>query len=170
MRFGSRSGSGITSNSADLTIRGDVLNYGALASSFTNTDLSTGWVVMEPHSSAFSAPFDYLNFTLGSTISSLRVGKTTNTAAITVYDPISIAGPITFYGGDLTLRENMTSTLSGADVLIKGRGKVEVVPSDLPDQQRGHHLLVEQRQQRRRPDPSGRRPRAQLGQRPYRGY
>ena len=72
-RFGSRLGSSITSSSADLTIRGDSLNYGALAGLCQHRSESTGWVVMEPHSSSFSAPFEYRNFTLGSTISSLRV-------------------------------------------------------------------------------------------------
>ena len=153
-----------------MTLRGDLLAYGAPLAGFANLADGTGGVVMEPHSNSFSAPFDHQNFTLASTISSLRVGKTANTAAITAYDPISIAGPITFYGGDVTLRENMTSTLSGADVLIKGRGKVEVVPSrtfltnngDITfwsnsDNSAGGPILL------------GDDARAQLGQRPYRG-
>ena len=84
---------------------------------------------MESHSSSFSSPFDYKNFDLGSTISSFRVGKSTNTANVTANEAVSIAGPITFYGGDLTFRENMSSSLSGADVLLKGTGKVETIAS-----------------------------------------
>ena len=46
---------------------------------------------------------------------------------VTANAAVSIAGPITFYGGDLTFRENMSSSLSGADVLVKGTGKVETI-------------------------------------------
>ena len=48
---------------------------------------------------------------------------------MTANEAVSIAGPITFYGGDLTFRENMSSSLSGADVLLKGTGKVETIAS-----------------------------------------
>ena len=128
-RFGSRSGTSVTNGSAALTLRGDVLDYQALSGGFTNTADGTGGVVMESHSSSFSSPFDYKNFDLGSTVSSFRVGKSTNTANVTANEAVSIAGPITFYGGDLTFRENMSSSLSGADVLLKGTGKVETIAS-----------------------------------------
>ena len=128
-RFGSRSGTSVTNGSSALTLRGGVLDYQALSSGFTNTAGGTGGVVMESHSSSFSSPFDYKNFDLGSTISSLRVGKTTNAANVTANAAISIAGPITFYGGDLTFRENMSSSLSGADVLLKARGTLETIAS-----------------------------------------
>ena len=128
-RFGSRSGTSVTNGRAALTLRGDVLDYQALSGGFTNTADGTGGVVMESHSSSFSSPFDYKNFDLGSTISSFRVGKSTNTANVTANEAVSIAGPITFYGGDLTFRENMSSSLSGADVLLKGTGKVETIAS-----------------------------------------
>ena len=36
-------------------------------------------------------------------------------------------GPITVYGGDLTIEENLFSRLSGADILLKGTGKVQSI-------------------------------------------
>ena len=113
----------MTNGSAALTLRGDVLDYQALSGGFTNTADGTGGVVMESHSSSFSSPFDYKNFDLGSTVSSFRVGKSTNTANVTANEAVSIAGPITFYGGDLTFRENMSSSLSGADAFAEGDGE-----------------------------------------------
>ena len=46
-----------------------------------------------------------------------------------MHDPVSIAGPISIYGGDVTLREDLSSSLSGADILVKGRGDLETIAS-----------------------------------------
>ena len=129
MRFGSLLGSSVTSSSADLLVRGDDLEYDDLVVGFVNTLESTGTAVMESQGSAFSSTFDYKNFDLGSSVSSLRIGKTSNTANVVMHDPVSIAGPISIYGGDVTLREDLSSSLSGADILVKGRGDLETIAS-----------------------------------------
>mgnify|MGYP007000442315 CR=1 len=69
-----------------------------------------GGVVMEPHSSSFSAPFDYKNFDLGSTVSSLRVGKSASTAKVTMSSPVTIPGSISIYGGDIEVNAPLTAT------------------------------------------------------------
>ena len=129
VRFGSRASSSVTSSSADLLVRGDDLEYNNLVVGFSNTLQSTGTAVMESHSNSFSSVFDYQNFDLGSSVSSLRIGKTSNTANVVMHDPVSIAGPISIYGGDVTLREDLSSSLSGADILVKGRGDLETIAS-----------------------------------------
>ena len=91
-------------------MQGNELEYDDLVVGFVNTLESTGTAVMESQGSAFSSTFDYKNFDLGSSVSSLRIGKTSNSANVEVYDPVSIAGPISIYGGDVTLREDLTST------------------------------------------------------------
>ena len=121
-RFGSRSGSSVTNGSAALTLRGDVLDYQALSSGFTNTADGTGGVVMESHSSSFSSPFDYKNFDLGSTVSNLRVGKTTNTANVIMSSPVAIAGSIWINGGDIDLNAALTAT--GNSISLDGSGTV----------------------------------------------
>ena len=129
VRFGSDAAGAVTSSTASLTIRGDDLEYNDLAFGFSNSLESTGAVVMESHSSSFSSAFDYENFDLDPSVSSVRIGKTTNTANVVIKDPVAMAGPISIYGGDILLEEDLTSTLSGADVLVKGRGDVEAVAS-----------------------------------------
>ena len=129
VRFGSLLGSSVTSSSADLMVQGNELEYDDLVVGFVNTLESTGTAVMESQGSAFSSTFDYKNFDLGSSVSSLRIGKTSNSANVEVYDPVSIAGPISIYGGDVTLREDLSSSLSGADILVKGRGDIETTAS-----------------------------------------
>ena len=119
----------MTSSTASLTIRGDDLEYNDLVFGFSNSLESRGGVVMESHSNSFSSVFDYENFDLGPSVSSFRVGRTTNAADVVIKDPVAMAGPISIYGGDILLEEDLTSTLSGADVLVKGRGDVEAVAS-----------------------------------------
>ena len=53
---------------------------------------------MESQGSAISSTFDYKKFDLGSSVSSLRIGRTSNSANVEVYDPVAIAGPISIYG------------------------------------------------------------------------
>ena len=48
------------------------------------------------------------------TSSGLLIGKSTNTAAITFANATTVAGPITAYGGTITLDANLTTTNNGA--------------------------------------------------------
>jgi autotransporter-associated beta strand protein len=52
-----------------------------------------------------------------------------NTADITLGAAISIAGPITTYGGDITVSQNLSSTLSGADILLQAAGSINLSAS-----------------------------------------
>ena len=56
-------------------VQGNELEYDDLVVGFVNTLESTGTAVMESQGSAFSSTFDYKNFDLGSSVSSLRIGK-----------------------------------------------------------------------------------------------
>ena len=79
---------------------------------------------------------------------------------------LDVNGPITIYGGDVDLEVDLSSRLSGADVLLKGTGKVETIASrSFSDEQRGHNVLVEQRQQFGWSGGSWGRQRDQLGKR-----
>jgi hypothetical protein len=51
---------------------------------------------------------------LNLTSSGLLIGKSTNTAAITFANATTVAGPITAYGGTITLDANLTTTNNGA--------------------------------------------------------
>jgi autotransporter-associated beta strand protein len=54
-----------------------------------------------------------------------------NTADITLGAAISIDGPIAVYGGDITVSQNLTSTLSGADILLRASGAIDVSASKI---------------------------------------
>ena len=78
---------------------------------------------MESHSNSFSSVLITRTLTL---VHRSRVYglKTSNTANVVMHDPVSIAGPINLWWG-CDLREDLSSSLSGADILVKGRGDLE---------------------------------------------
>lgn len=64
--------------------------------------LTTGQVMIEPTSNSFTSAIQYplTNMTLANTITGLTLGKSGNTADLTMSAATSIDGPITLYGGD----------------------------------------------------------------------
>jgi hypothetical protein len=89
-----------------------------------------GTLVIQPNSSSFTSAVTYPipGFTVSSSIGGLTVGKTTNTANITVSTATTAAGPIALYGGTLTLNQNVSSSAGGnislyGNTLTFGSGK-----------------------------------------------
>nr|WP_315130145.1 autotransporter-associated beta strand repeat-containing protein [uncultured Flavobacterium sp.] len=74
-----------------------------------------GTLVIQPSSSSFTSAVSYpiAGFTVSNAIGGLTIGKLTNTANITFGNTTTIAGPITAYGGTITLNANLTTTNSG---------------------------------------------------------
>lgn len=74
-----------------------------------------GTLVIQPSSNSFTSAVSYpiAGFTVSSSIGGLTIGKLTNTANITFGNTTTIAGPITAYGGTITLNANLTTTNSG---------------------------------------------------------
>ncbi len=98
---------------ADAGVTGAVKAYGTNAVSFSS-------------SSATSTK----NFTLdsmwdlGTQHSSISIGKLTETKNIILEADLFAAGPITVYGGDITLRRDLTSTLLNAPISLIARGSI----------------------------------------------
>ena len=77
---------------------------------------TTGALNVEPYDASFYIPltFPFTNNSSISNVSAFTMGKASNTANITIGTPgISVAGPITLYGGTLSLGANITSTAGG---------------------------------------------------------
>ena len=133
-RFGSRIGSGVTSSSSDLKISGDVLEYNSPTVGFTHTASTTGTVIMESHGTSFSNLFTFNDFDIDNTVSSLRIGKTTNTEDVRIIKSISVAGPIYIYGGDVYTDSDISisgggATFEASDILRFGASNTNVVVS-----------------------------------------
>ena len=86
---------------------------------------------MESQNTSFSSLFNYQNINLANTVSSLRVGKTTNGSNVRIITPISISGPISIYGADVITDADVTISGGGAlfqasDVLLFGSSATNV--------------------------------------------
>jgi hypothetical protein len=91
---------------------------------------TSGAVVIEPAplATSFGSALVLTDWRITGNPSSVRIGSTTNTAAINLYgfiNSITAAGPISFYGGALDLRSpitatNSTITLQGTSTSVSG--------------------------------------------------
>ncbi|SHF01042.1 hypothetical protein SAMN05444278_1145, partial [Psychroflexus salarius] len=111
--YGFKAGSDITSSSSDIIFRGNAISVegGGTATSFN----TTGTVTLEPYGTSFTSvlSFPISNLSLDASVSGLTLGKASNTAAITIAGATTIAGPITAYGGTITLNADLTTTNNG---------------------------------------------------------
>jgi hypothetical protein len=64
-----------------------------------------------------------------------------NTGNITLGADISIAGPITVYGGNIAVNQNITSTLSGAPILLQGTAAINLASSKTVQSNAGNITL-----------------------------
>ena len=102
---------GGATQTGNIIFRGDHVWSGGPA---TKTAQTSGTLTFEPFSNSFSStqtyPFDV--FTISS-ITGLNLGKSANTAGITIGSAAAVAGPVNVYGGTLTFNENLSSTVGG---------------------------------------------------------
>jgi autotransporter-associated beta strand protein len=103
----------------DVTLTGANIGTSASLRSIT----TSGKVTIQPDadeaSFATALNTQYLNF--GSTVTGLMLGKSGNTADITLGNATTIKGPITAYGGNINVNANLNTSSGGAsgDVLLK---------------------------------------------------
>ncbi|MFM8485390.1 MAG: hypothetical protein ACKOCH_03560, partial [Bacteroidota bacterium] len=97
--------------------------------------VGTGW--------NFGGNFNYLWIEDPSTLKSLTIGRydgmlnngtpvvMTNSSGVTFANTTatSINGPISVYGGDILIQQNLTSSASGADILFDASGYIELSAS-----------------------------------------
>ncbi|MFM2227839.1 MAG: hypothetical protein RL664_1182 [Bacteroidota bacterium] len=113
-------------NTGDITVRFGSLSTSNAANVGTIVFQNTGNCVIEGVSgAAFESAISLTTeFSIGSTTTSLRVGSTTNNQNLTLAPIVSIAGPITAYGGSISVNQNLTSTLTGSPILIQATGAI----------------------------------------------
>ncbi|MFN5217377.1 MAG: beta strand repeat-containing protein, partial [Sphingomonadales bacterium] len=112
-------GGSISSSSSNVVLTADniALAVGGIA---VNT---SGTVTVEPSSNSFASALTYpvTNLSIANTITGLTLGKSTNTANITVSSAQSIAGPINIYGGTIALNAGITTTnATTGNILLNG--------------------------------------------------
>ena len=109
------------------------VNYDGPVTSFTtplgdpNSNTPQGDLVIQSYQqNSFTSAFNTSAWTISDNLSSLTIGKTTNTADVTVSSSQTIAGPISVYGGNVSINENLNTTAGAADgdILLKASGNV----------------------------------------------
>jgi hypothetical protein len=120
-------GGSILSSSSNVVLTADNI---ALAAGGIEVNTS-GNVTIEPSSNSFASAltFPITNLSIANTISGLTLGKPTNIANITIANALTIAGPISVYGGDITINNNLTSTNSGSAILVQASGNISTANS-----------------------------------------
>ncbi len=118
--IGKKSGSAVTESSSNIRLTGDAVSFAG------STVDSTGTLTVEPSGTSFSSTLSWpiSGLTLGTGATGLTLGKSGNTANVTIGSTTSIAGPITIYGGNVNLNANLSSTASGAAILVKASGNI----------------------------------------------
>lgn len=89
-----------------------------------------GALVIEPFSASFTSAVNYpiTGFTVSSSIGGLTVGKLGNTANITLNSNVTAAGPLSLFGGTVTLGGNLSTTTSD-DISIYSRDPLAITGS-----------------------------------------
>jgi hypothetical protein len=123
--LGSKANTNVTASSSPIIIQGDNIDFNTV----TPVN-STGTLTIEPVSTSFSSAlsFPIANLTVANTIGGLALGKTNNTANITIGAATTVNGPVTLHGGELTLNAGLTTannatgniTFNGAKLLGAG--------------------------------------------------
>jgi gliding motility-associated-like protein len=121
-------GTNITSSSSSVNINSDKLTLMPNSSSRINVNTS-GPVVFESNANTFDSEPSITGLSISGSPSSVRFGKTTNTANITFGNAVTAAGPITAYGGSIEVNSNLTSTLADAPILMKATAGISTAAS-----------------------------------------
>ncbi|MCC6989065.1 MAG: filamentous hemagglutinin N-terminal domain-containing protein [Acidobacteria bacterium] len=118
--LGAKSGSPITASSSNITLNFDKLTVN------TGIALDTsGTATLQPNGTSFSSAFGWpiANLTLASTVSGLTIGKSGNTADITLASATSIAGPVSIHGGNIAIDAALAAT-GGNTITLQATGNV----------------------------------------------
>ncbi|MBP6091448.1 MAG: hypothetical protein KA521_09350, partial [Crocinitomicaceae bacterium] len=117
-------GTNVVSSSSNITFKGDKNTFVTSTSGGKQFKCTTsGNVIVESIGSSFDM-VDLSGFKILGTPAMVRLGKTTNTANVTVSNSIATSGTISVYGGDVALNQNITTSANNANVLIKATGQI----------------------------------------------
>ena len=120
----------VSSSSSSVSIKGNRAQF-ELNGTFRNNINTSGAIVIESVANTFEIAPTLTALTISGNPASVRIGKSTNTANITLASAVTAAGPITIYGGILTINENLNTSAGASlgNVLLKGSGDVILAAS-----------------------------------------
>jgi filamentous hemagglutinin family protein len=121
--IGFKAGSSVTSSSSNI-----IFNFDNYALTMPVTLNTAGTVVVQSYGDSFGSTLSWpsTNLSMASSVSGLTLGKTTNTADVTIGATTTITGPLKVYGGNINVNANINTAAGGAngDVLLKATGDI----------------------------------------------
>jgi autotransporter-associated beta strand protein len=140
--LGSKAATPVSTSSTSITLRGNDFNFTG------NYPLvaTTGVFTLEPcqASSAFGQSVNNNWFTWNSNsqvLSQLVIGKVGNTADIVFGAAQIVDGPISLYGGNVSIDQNLTATASGAAILLQATKAIDIAASKTVQSNAGNITL-----------------------------
>ncbi|MBU3557060.1 autotransporter-associated beta strand repeat-containing protein, partial [Polynucleobacter sp. Ross1-W9] len=132
-----------SAGTGNITFRGATMSWNTalgITPTITNT---TGAFVFESNNGSFGQGVDAGWFTFPSTLSSFRIGSTTNTQDVSISTTaLSVAGPISIYGGKINLNANLTTTAYQAgNITLDARDSIATNASGLAVTTNGSAVL-----------------------------
>jgi hypothetical protein len=111
-------GTNVASSSSPITIQSDKVSMGLSGTgTIYGTRLNTsGSIVLESVANSFETDPAISGLSILGSPSSVTIGKTTNTANITVGSAVTAAGPIDVYGGTIAVNAALTATNSNINL------------------------------------------------------
>jgi uncharacterized repeat protein (TIGR02543 family) len=113
-----------TINSAVISARGGVSILGSGMSFTSATVTGSAVVVLQPFASSFGASQTTAGLSFGPQLAGLTVGKAGETQAITLASTGSVNGPISVFGGSITVSQPQVVTSQSATLLLSASGSV----------------------------------------------
>ena len=128
LKIGGTWGKGsLPSSSSNIVLRTNAFTFA------NPTIQTTGAITVEPFGNSFTnaISFPITSLSLPNTITGLTLGKSTNTSDITIASATTISGPVTLYGGNINLNQNINTSGATAlgDILCKASGDVILAAS-----------------------------------------
>ncbi|TKS55851.1 T9SS type A sorting domain-containing protein [Mesohalobacter halotolerans] len=117
LNFGQLDNTLITASDVNVMLRSDRFNTNG-----TSAIVTTGEVNIEPHSNSFDNQFTYpiSNVSLSSSVTALTIGKLSNVEDIEVVEPTTINGPISIFGKDININDNLANTSGKLTITSSG--------------------------------------------------
>jgi hypothetical protein len=121
VNLGFKSGTNVTTSSSNIVLKADVYGFGTTA---LNTTGTVEIYSLDTSASFGTAPTLPATFTMGTGVTGLTIGKTTNTSTVTLNNSANINGPITVDGGQINLNSSLQSSAAGAGITIRAKTNI----------------------------------------------
>jgi hypothetical protein len=114
-------GNGTTNSTGNVTLSADTMRSGG-----TTNFRNTGAVTIQSYNASFSTPYVWdTSYSIVGTKTALTIGKTTNTANVSMTNAANVAGPISVYGGNISINASLNTTIANTGViLLEGTGNI----------------------------------------------